>query len=323
MHLRVFAIIPVHNGIEHTLPTVRSLSALLHPRDCIVVVDDGSTDGTVRVLHDEHPEVIILSGDGNLWWSGAINQGARYALENGADFVLFLNNDVLLHPQFLEELLLAANEYPRALISSKILSAEEPWRIWCLGGGLSWLRGKHWVIGHNQPDDGRWESPREVDWLPGMSLLVPIQVFRQGIWVDHIAFPQYSGDSDFTLRAKQAGFRLVVWPKSRIYNKVRNSGVTSELLLGDKSFPWRLFWDSLFSIKSSAAFCTFGKFVLRHAPLWAWPLTLARFYSFYFLKCLQRGWGMGRRRGILQTKKPDPVLQWPAPVRHDLAEQPD
>lgn len=287
MRRRVFVVIPVHNGIEHTLPTVRALIPLLHPADRIVVVDDGSTDGTRDILHGEHPEVAVLAGDGTLWWSGAINLGARYALQQGADFILFLNNDVVLHPQFLEELLIGAAEHPRALIASKILNADEPWKVWCMGGKVDWLQGRHWMLGHNELDDGRWEEPIEADWLAGMSVLVPVQVFLEGIWVDRRAFPQYSGDSDFSLRAHRAGFRLVVWPKSRIYNKVQCSGLTTRLLLGLEPFSLRLFVESLTSIKSSAAFCTFGKFVLRHAPAWSWLLTLGRFYGFYFLKCLQ------------------------------------
>ena len=168
-----------------------------------------------------------------------------------------------------------------------LLGTFPDWKVWCMGGGVNWLKGRHWVVGHNTRDDGRWEEPLEVDWLAGMSLLVPTEVFRRGIWVDDRAFPQYSGDADFSLRARRAGYRLLVWPKSRIYNMVRNSGLTTKLLLRIEPFSWRLFLKSLTSIKSSAAFCTFGKLIVRHAPIWSIPLTLGRFYGFYFLKCLQ------------------------------------
>lgn len=287
MTRRVYIVIPVHDGIKHTLSLVRNLTPLMPPEGRIVIVDDGSTDDTTRILNAEHPEVAVLPGDGNQWWSGAINVGARYALNEGAEFILFLNNDIVLDPQFLEELVVASNEYPRALIASKILSADEPWRIWSMGGRFDWSKGKFWVLGHNVLDDGRWEEPLDVNWLPGMSVLVPTEVFRSGVWVDRQAFPQYSGDADFSIRARRAGFRLIVWPASRVYNKVRNSGLTSELLLRTTPFSFKKFIDSLTSIKSSAAFCTFARLIIRHAPPWAWPLTLGRFYGFYFLKCLQ------------------------------------
>ncbi len=310
MRARIYIVIPVHNNVQHTLNVVRALFPLVPPLSKIVVVDDGSTDGTAEILQIEYPEVMVLKGDGQLWWSGAINRGARFALNQDADYVLFLNNDILLHPQFLEELLLGAQEHPQALIASKILSAEEPWRVWSMGGKVDWRRGKHGMLGCGELDDGQWEKPVEADWLPGMSVLVPMAVFRQDLWIDEQAFPQYSGDSDFTMRVRLRDFKLLVWPKSRVYNHTTNSGLVSKLLLGMEPFSFRLFWQTLTSIKSSAALRTYGKWVLRHAPLWSWPLMLGRFYGFYFLKCLQI-WlklpQLNRKKRAWEARKPPTI----------------
>lgn len=319
MNRRIYAVIPVHNDIEHTLPLVRNLIPLMPPEGRIVIVDDGSTDATTRILNAEHPEVAVLQGDGNLWWSGAINLGAQYALDERADFILFLNNDIVLDPQFLEELIIASDEYPRSLIASKILSAEEPWRVWSMGGSFERWWGKFWVRGCGQLDDGRWEEPVAADWLPGMSVLVPAEVFRAGVWVDSQTFPQYSGDADFSIRARSAGFKLVVWPASRVYNKVRKSGLTSELLLRVTPFSLRRFIDSLTSIKSSAAFCTFGRLIVRHLPWWSWPLMLGRFYAFYFLKCIQVWLGLPGRRNWIKARSRSQTLE--VPKRSPRAEQ--
>jgi GT2 family glycosyltransferase len=287
MSQRTFIIIPVHNGIEHTLPVTRALLSFLHPGDCIVIVDDGSTDGSSEIIRHELPEVTTLRGDGNLWWSGAINLGARYAVEQGADYILLLNNDVILHPQFLEELRAGANKNPHALIASKILSADEPWKIWSMGGQVDWPRGKFWMLGCGDLDDGRWENPTNVEWLPGMSVLIPSEVFRRGVWVDAHQFPQYFGDSDFTMRAKKAGFKLVVWPRSRVYNKISNSGLDTRLVLRVEPFTPRKFIQSLSSIKSSRNLRIFWAWTRRHSPAWTWPMILGRYYGYFTLKCLQ------------------------------------
>jgi GT2 family glycosyltransferase len=303
MQPRIYALIPVFNGIQHTQTTVSALKPLMPPGGKIVVIDDGSTDGTEEILNREHPEVTVLRGDGNLWWSGAINMGARFALEEGADYVLFLNNDVILSDNFLEELLKGAQEFPEALISSKILSSDEPWKVWSSGGRVNWWSGKFWMLGCGQADDHRYNEPLEADWLPGMSVLVPVGVFRQNVWVDDKAFPQYAGDTDFSLRARKAGFNLIVWSSSVIYNKVRNSGVVSKLLLGVEPFSFRLLWECLTSIKSSVSFCTFGKLVMRHAPLITRIPTLLRYYGFFFLKVAQVSLGLPGPRKWLNRKR--------------------
>jgi GT2 family glycosyltransferase len=161
------------------------------------------------------------------------------------------------------------------------------------------------MLGCGHADEKYRGEPIEADWLPGMSVLVPIEVFQRGIRVDQEAFPQYSGDADFTLRAKKAGFPLIVYPSSIIYNKVRHSGVVSKLLLGVEPFSFKLLRECLTSIKSSAAFNTFGRLILRHAPVWAWPLTLGRFYGFFFLKVLQVALKLpGPRRVFGRRRKP-------------------
>src|ERR1044071_9943972 len=96
----IYIIIPVHNRLEATRRCLESLRNQMFTRFQILLVDDGSTDGTSEFVKENYPDVMLLTGDGNLWWTGAINLGIRYALLRGSanDAVLVINNDVEVYP---------------------------------------------------------------------------------------------------------------------------------------------------------------------------------------------------------------------------------
>src|SRR6476659_7923642 len=92
----IYIVIPVHNRLDATRKCVQSLRRQNHAGFTIVLIDDGSNDWTSKFVKENYPEVIVLTSDGNLWWTGAINLGIRYAMVRGSaiDAVLVINNDV-------------------------------------------------------------------------------------------------------------------------------------------------------------------------------------------------------------------------------------
>src|SRR5262249_8798006 len=90
---KVAVVIAVHNGLGFTRRCLAALKAQTGREFGIIVVDDGSTDGTSAFLREAHPEVTVLSGGGNLWCSGATNAACRHAIEQGADVLILCNND--------------------------------------------------------------------------------------------------------------------------------------------------------------------------------------------------------------------------------------
>ena len=139
---RVAVVVPVFNKLAHTVRFLESFREVRYPAYQMIIVDDGSTDDTAKTLARRFPEVVRLQGDGNLWWSGGTNLGVCYALENGFDYVLTINNDTLVSPHFLRYLVETAETNPRAIVGARINMLEEQTKVWALGGYMDWRHGK-------------------------------------------------------------------------------------------------------------------------------------------------------------------------------------
>ncbi len=225
--MKVAILIPVHNHIEFTLQALSALGPVVNNEINVVVIDDGSVDGTYELIKSGFPKTIVLKGDGNLWWSGAVNAGAKYAIDKlGADFILLWNNDITFEKDYFQKLRhILDNTDNQTIIGSKIYVKEKPELIWSMGGVFNPNNGKYHMIGYYQNDSEKYNKTAQVDWLTGMGTIVPTHIINKiGGW-DEKNFPLYHGDSDFTYRAKLQGYSIIVNPDLKIYNNVINSGI--------------------------------------------------------------------------------------------------
>ncbi len=232
--MRFAILLPVYNHLAYTKLTLERLAPLLDEIEGdvfdILLIDDGSTDGTSDWVRLNYPDVILLHGNGDLWWSGAINKGARYALNTlKSDYIILWNNDIGIDPQFFFNLLKIVSSLESSeIIGSKIYVDGEKDIVWSAGGYFNPKSGKSNMYGYFEEDNEELNRVREVDLLTGMGTIVPREVIdRIGYW-DNINFPQYHGDSDFTYRATLAGFKNKVYPELKLYNDVQNSGIEHE-----------------------------------------------------------------------------------------------
>ncbi len=231
MEHKISIIIPVHNSLNHTSNCLKGLFSILSTIDkpervTIVVIDDGSTDGTSDWITTNYPQTVLLNGDGSLWWSGAVNKGTKYALnELNADFVLWWNNDITPSSDYLKNLLQIIDHNDIYIGGSKIYYADVQDKVWSMGGIFDTKNGRKFMIGMDEIDRGQYNEPLEVDWLPGMGTIIHKSVFEKTGYVDNTNFPQYHGDSDFTFRAKLAKYKITVFPELKIWNDKSNSGL--------------------------------------------------------------------------------------------------
>ena len=104
----LYVVIPVFNRRQYTRDCLLSLRQQTRNDFRVVVVDDGSTDGTAQMLAEEFPEVEVVPGSGQLFWTAGVNAGIRRALALHATCVMTMNNDVLALPDFMAQMLAAA-----------------------------------------------------------------------------------------------------------------------------------------------------------------------------------------------------------------------
>lgn len=200
----VFVIIPVHNRKSITLSCLAALAQNENlERYFVVIIDDGSTDGTKQAISDSYPEVTVLRGDGNLWWTGAIARGMKYAIEQGAEYVIWLNDDCIPYPNTLSLLVEFCRSHPDTIAGAAGYLAD----LNCL---------------HETGAQGRKRvaaKPGEVvpvDEMSGHCVCIPGSVMNQIGFPDVKRFPHYHGDSMYILKATRSGFPAYIVGDARV-----------------------------------------------------------------------------------------------------------
>jgi len=205
---RTFAVIANWNGGEENLECLASLRAQGLAEHEIVFVDNGSVDGSAELVLARHPGIVVLRNRTNLGFGEASNQGAAAALARGAGSILFVNNDVVLSAGTLARLLRALDEAPAVgIVGPRVLYKTDPARVWCAGGMLTWRQNLSTLLGHREPDSGRWRANRPVDYVAGCALLVRRAVLER-IGLFDASYFAYMEDVDLCVRAKRAGFEV-------------------------------------------------------------------------------------------------------------------
>jgi len=215
---KVELVIPVYNRRETTLQALRSLCRIADENleVHIIVVDDGSTDGTSAAIFKDFPEVQIVPGDGTLHYAAGTNRGISAALERNPDYIVTMNDDAIYHEQFLQRLIKTSEKNSRSIVGSLLLLWNEPHKVFQVGFKWKTLEGG-WQQTQN---DTAFDFPQkafEVEGLAGNCILFPVEAIRECGLMDEIKFPHGWGDIQYVARMKKMGWRLLVEPKSLVW----------------------------------------------------------------------------------------------------------
>ena len=275
-------VIPVHGGLHLTVRCLDSLRMCDPLPLMVVIVDDGSPDDTAAHLARHYPDVHVVPGDGNLWWSGAINAGCAFAIERGATTLILLNNDdVLLSPNLPVELARLVDTHGGCAGATLLKETAAGRVILTSGGFIDWRRGGTKLRHANTAFDES-ASVSECDWLPGMALAFTADTFRVVGGMDARAFPQLRGDADFTMRARKRGYSCVVSTNCWVVNDRTQVSFAFDRRLGAVDLV-----RGLVSRKSNYQLRSTVLFFLRHCPRrWLVP-SLVSFYARYLYAWLK------------------------------------
>lgn len=229
----VFVIIINWNGEDDTRACLNSLMHVAYPNMHVVVSDNGSRPDSLGALRDwaskqgvvvsppDAPPLInpaggvrslcIIENGRNLGFTGANTAGIRHAQRHNADYVLFLNNDTVVTPDFLSRMVEVAETDPKyGLLGCKtLLGSGEPSdakrTVWSLGG-YEYRFGNPMNIGSNMPDRPEWSGLQDNELICGCCMLIRRQTIEQcGVQDDDLFFA--IDDVEYSLRVAQAGWK--------------------------------------------------------------------------------------------------------------------
>lgn len=280
--MTVFVLIPVFNRLNHTRRVIAALrEQVLAPELHIIVINDGSTDGTREFLTAQ-ADVTTLHGDGGLWWGGAIDLGLQHVLPKATpdDHVLFLNNDTWFAPNYVDTLVRVSRDGGGAAVGSVIHEENRDNPLVSIGPRIDINRIAVWDLLSELPPHER-HAPKlvyRVDALSGRGTLYPVSLFKEHGGMRPRLLPHYLADYEIAMRfARDAGIPLLVSSQAVVFSPPVYGNEVAQL-------GW---WERMFGQRSSSNVIrrlTFYAMVGSPMQRLTAPLRLACFGASRFLR---------------------------------------
>lgn len=210
-----------------TKQCLHSLRALTYRSFQVIVVDNASSDGSAEILAKEFPEIVLLSAATNLGFAGGNNLGFRYAFQHHFSYILMLNNDTIVEPDFLDHLIQYMETHPdTGAIQPRIHFEHDRSLIWNGGSKHAVWTGFLYAEDVHRKPGKRSLQLKKVDWITGCAFLIRTSVLQQtGLLAENMFM--YSEDVDLSMRIKALGNTLIYHPQAVIYHIAGMSNKTT------------------------------------------------------------------------------------------------
>lgn len=220
---KVAAIVINFNGRDVTLQTLESLCRVDYRELEIIVVDNGSTDGSFEAVEKEFPGVCQVRREVNEGVAAGMNVGIACALEGDCDYLLILNNDIEVDPQMISELVtVGESERSVGCVGPKTYYYEDRERLWSAGGLLHFRESVTSERGMGEEDLGQYDKVQEVDYINGCAMLVKRAVMERVGLFDPAYFVGVE-DADWCMRMKRKGYRCAYTPHAILFHMVSHT----------------------------------------------------------------------------------------------------
>jgi GT2 family glycosyltransferase len=218
------------NNFRCTDFCLASLQNITYSNTEIIVVDNCSTDDSLERLKTKYPACTYLNASDNLGFARGSNIGMRYAFEQKADFVILLNNDVEVTPNFIEALIEPTlTDKNIGLVTPKILYRDKRNLIWHAGGYVNMSKISPVTRGYDEIDKGQYDEIVETQWASGACCLATRALIEKiGYLEERYFFGQE--EWDYSTTAINNGFKIIYTPHAVLYHEIGQSSTKSPAL---------------------------------------------------------------------------------------------
>lgn len=209
-----------HNGKFLAEACIQSVIASSYKNHEIILVDNASTDDSVVYLREQYPDIYFVENTENVGVAAGRNSGFRIAVARGHNYILSLDNDARIAPTMMAALVTIAESDPKiGILGPKTYDAEHNNLLQCTGGRITYTQNVCAERGAGEEDRGQYEQMGEVDYFPGCGFMARREVFERLNFVDESFYGYGHEDTDFGVRARQVGYRIVYVPAAVMWHQ--------------------------------------------------------------------------------------------------------